>query len=287
MATEDSVPALDSVPGPQVSVRNVSRRQGIYWMLTIPQPDFTPYPVRGSTWFRGQLETAASGYVHWQACIAFSKKKSLRQVKEIFGQSCHAELTRSEAAFDYVFKEDTRVDGTQFEFGGRPFDRTSRECWERIWESAVSGSIIDVEASIRVCHYRTLRLIASDYGKPVGMERVVRVFWGPTGTGKSRRAWEEATMDAYAKDPLTKFWCGYAGEKNVVIDEFRGVLSISHLLRWFDRYPVRVETKGGSAVLRASSIWITSNLHPRSWYPDLDEETYLALERRLEIINIV
>lgn len=199
MVAEDSVPALDSVPGSVVPSRTLGRRQGIYWMLTIPQPDFVPYPVRGSSWFRGQLETASSGYVHWQACIAWSKKKSLRQVKEVFGESCHAELTRSDAAFEYVFKEDTRVAGTQFEFGARPFDRSSRECWERIWESAVSGSIIDVEASVRVCHYRTLRLITADYGVPVGMVRTVRVFWGPTGTGKSKRAWEEAGMEAYCK----------------------------------------------------------------------------------------
>jgi hypothetical protein len=32
--------------------------------------------------------------------------------------------------------------------------------------------------------------------------------------------------------------------------------------------------------------WITSNLHPRDWYPECDESTRLALERRLNIINI-
>jgi len=68
------------------------------------------------------------------------------------------------------------------------------------------------------------------------------------------------------------------------MDEFRGAIDIGHLLRWLDRYPVIVEVKGSSAVLKAEKIWITSNLHPREWYPLLDEATYLALERRL-IIN--
>lgn len=121
---------------------------------------------------------------------------------------------------------------------------------------------------------------------PEPMERSVTVYWGPTGSGKSRRAWEEATFDAYPKDPMTKFWDGYQGQENVVIDEYRGDISISHLLRWFDRYPVCVEAKHGGTVLKATRIWITSNLHPEEWYPNLDIATRLALYRRLNIINI-
>jgi len=75
------------------------------------------------------------------------------------------------------------------------------------------------------------------------------------------------------------------GESNVVIDEFRGGIDISHMLRWCDRYPVRVELKGSSAPLKAVKIWITSNLHPNDWYPDLDEETKAALRRRMTITN--
>jgi len=117
--------------------------------------------------------------------------------------------------------------------------------------------------------------------------RTIVVFWGKTGVGKSRRAWDEASLEAYPKDPRTKFWDGYQAQEHVVIDEFRGGVDIGHVLRWFDRYPVIVEVKGSSVPLKATKIWITSNLHPRSWYPELDHETYLALERRLEITEIV
>lgn len=119
------------------------------------------------------------------------------------------------------------------------------------------------------------------------MERQVFVFWGKTGSGKSKRAWEEATFDAYPKDPNTKFWDGYTGQKNVVIDEFRGLISISHMLRWLDRYPVIVEVKGSSVVLQAEKIWITSNISPNEWYKDIDEETLNALKRRLNITHFI
>jgi hypothetical protein len=90
-------------------------------------------------------------------------------------------------------------------------------------------------------------------------------------------------MDAYPKDPRTKFWDGYQGHDRVVMDEFRGDIDIAHLLRWFDRYPVNVEIKGSATVLRARQIWITSNLDPREWYPTIDEATKAALLRRLHI----
>jgi hypothetical protein len=125
---------------------------------------------------------------------------------------------------------------------------------------------------------------------PQPYERTVQVFWGPTGTGKSRRAWDEVLAiggPVYVKDPRTKFWCGYRNEALVVLDEFRGGIDIAHLLRWLDRYPVCVETKGSAIALVGTQWWITSNLHPRDWYPECDESTRLALERRLTIINIV
>lgn len=127
----------------------------------------------------------------------------------------------------------------------------------------------------------SLKEIAKDHMRPMAMERTVFVFWGRTGTGKSKRAWEEAGMDAYSKDPRTKFWDGYRGERKVVIDEFRGSIDIAHILRWFDRYPVCVETKGSGYPLCAETIWITSNLPPWMWYPELDAGTRDALERRL------
>lgn len=117
------------------------------------------------------------------------------------------------------------------------------------------------------------------------MERVCNVYCGPTGTGKSRRAWSEAGLHAYPKDPRSKFWDGYRDQGNVVIDEFRGDIAMSHILRWLDRYPCLVEIKGSSTSLVATTIWITSNLHPSKWYPDCDQQTVDALFRRLTIVE--
>jgi len=143
---------------------------------------------------------------------------------------------------------------------------------------------MQIPAFVRVRHYGTLRRIQSDFTEPAAMEREVTVYWGKTGCNKSRRAWAEAGLDAYPKDPSTKWWCGYRDHQHVVIDEFRGDIGISKILRWFDRYPVVVEVKGGSVVFKATKIWITSNLNPENWYTHLDDDTKAALFRRLKKI---
>lgn len=258
-----------------------------YWLLTIPHADFLPWLPTGCEWIRGQLERGGNtGYLHWQLIVGFGNQCRLAAVKRLFGTTAHCEPTKSDAADDYVWKADTRVEGTQFELGRKPHRRNVAKDWEAIKSSACRGELDSIPADVFIHHYRSLRTISSDYAQPIAQERTTKVYWGPTGVGKSRRAWEEAGLDAYPKDPNTKFWDGYRGQSHVVIDEFRGRICISHLLRWLDRYPVLVEIKGSSTVLKATTIWITSNLHPNDWYPDLDELTKAALLRRLNIINI-
>lgn len=259
------------------------RRQGIFWILTIPQHEFTPYLPPVCSYIVGQLEEGGTtGFTHWQIMVAFKSKQGLNGVRAVFG-NFHCELSRSSAADSYCQKEDTRIPGTSFELGQKPFSRSSKTEWESVWTSAKSGDFSRIPANVRVVNYRTLRTIASDFSRVLGMERECIVFWGKTGTGKSRRAWDEAGMEAYGKDPRTKFWDGYDAQEHVVIDEFRGGIDVSHLLRWLDRYPVRVEIKGSSKPLAAKKIWITSNISPVVWYPMLDEETLAALMRRLVV----
>jgi len=259
--------------------------QARWFILTIPHADFTPYLFSGAKYIRGQLERGHGagdglGFLHWQLVVQFEKPTRVAAIKRTLGQSVHAEKTRSEAAIEYVWKEDTRVDGTQFELGVRSLQRNSEKDWDHIRDMAKRGRLDDIPGDVYVRSYHSLKRIAVDHMEPVGVEKQVKVFWGPTGTGKSRRAWEEAGLNAYPKDPRSKFWDGYAGHERVVIDEFRGGIDIAHMLRWLDRYPVIVEVKGSSVVFKATQIWITSNLSPDNWYPDLDPETQAALRRR-------
>lgn len=271
---------------PGLPTASTQRRQGCWWILTIPKERWSPTLPGSCTYVKGQGEIGGNtNYEHWQVCVHFAEKTSLAGVKRVFGDGIHAELTKSKAALDYVWKDDTRIDGTQFEFGVLPVKRNDARDWDGIWESAVNGRFSDVPAQIRICHYRSLQSIFAANCKPAFTARTVVVYWGTTGSGKSYQAWSEAGVGAYPKDPLTKWWTGYTGQRNVVIDEFRGIVSIANALRWFDGYPLLLETKGASVPAAYTKVWITSNIHPKQWYPDLDHETWLALRRRLKIMH--
>lgn len=262
--------------------------QGIYWLLTIPEdayerPSTLPKQI---SWIKGQLEVGQdTGYRHWQLMVGMRRKCRLAAIKKLFGERCHAELSRSAAADNYVCKEETSVAGTRFELGEKPIKRNDPKDWDKIRVLARAGKLEDIPGDIYVRCYNQLRRIATDHLQPVAIERTVVCYWGKTGTGKSRSAWSEAGESAYPKDPRSKFWDGYRGQENVVMDEFRGGIDVAHLLRWFDRYPVNVEVKGSSVALSAKKIWITSNLDPRKWYEGLDEDTLGALLRRLNITH--
>lgn len=89
-------------------------KQARFWLLTIPHADFLPYKPPTVSYIRGQLERGGrTGYEHWQLCVAFNTKYRLRHVKQIFGESCHAEPSRSEAARQYVWKDDTAIRETR------------------------------------------------------------------------------------------------------------------------------------------------------------------------------
>lgn len=226
-----------------------------------------------------------AGYHHWQLIVIFDRKVRRKWVRDIFGPFW-CEPTRSNRAESYCHKERTGIPGTGFECGKRPINRGKDRDWEAIRNSAKLGLLDDIPADVYVRNYNALKRIAVDHMRPTAQERQVDVYWGLTNVGKSFRAWREAGMDAYPKDPNSKFWDGYRGQEHVVIDEFRGKIDISHILRWFDHYPCIVDVKGSSHVFGAKRIWVTSNLHPRSWYPTLDTVSVDALVRRLNIFEV-
>lgn len=260
-------------------------KQGNWFILTIPHEHFLPYLPPGIRYIRGQLERGTTtDFLHWQLVLYTERKSTITSVRTILGPY-HAELTRSAAALSYVWKQDTAIPNTTFELGIFPSKRNVTHDWDRIWTAATRADYGAIPADVRVRHYSTIRKIASDHAVPESLNKEVFVFWGVTGSGKSHRAWNEAGLDAYAKDPRSKWWDGYKGQKHVVIDEFRGTIDIAHMLRWLDKFPCTVEIKGASVPLACTKLWITSNLSPDQWYPDLDAETKRALRRRLKVTH--
>jgi len=261
--------------------------QGRYWIATFPHNAFYPYLFERCVWMVGQIEKGAeTGYLHWQVYFAMRDKVRLFWLRDLLGPY-HYELTRSDAAIEYCRKGETAIAGTQFELGKRAFKRNSKTDWDGIKNKAKKGKIeeiLDEEPELALKHYFQFRAIAKDFNRPKKRPNVnVNVYWGATGSGKSYRAFEEAGDEMYRKSSSTKWWDGYRGETNVVIDEFDGrSIGLTHLLQWFDNYPMCVEIKGGNVPLAGVNFWITSNIDPNDWYKEQmpNPEHLAALRRR-------
>lgn len=94
---------------------------------------------------------------------------------------------------------------------------------------------------------------------------VVSWYWGDTGTGKTRAAYEMMSEDnIYIQNgPNSRngamWWDGYMGQKVVVLDDYRPWwCPFSFLLRLLDRYPIQVQVKGGFVNFIPEQIIVTT-----------------------------
>ena len=107
-------------------------------------------------------------------------------------------------------------------------------------------------------------------------------FYGKTGSGKTRTAFEEFPK---IYTPLSyKWWEGYEGQTEVLIDDFRKDWCKFHeLLKLLDRYPFKVEAKGSHHQLMATTIIITAPYPPQYMYDTREDIEQLL--RRIRVVQ--
>lgn len=230
---------------------------------------------------------AETGTLHFQGLILFKNPRSFNSVRKLL--PWHVEPMRGtyEEAKRYVSKEETRC-GELRSFGEPPAGQGSRTDLQLLESAIKSGAS---RRELFNDHFGT----AIRYGKGIDealryfeprrdFKTVVYWYWGPTGSGKSRAAAIEAP-DAYWKGS-GKWWSGYDGHADVVIDDYRKeFFPFDELLRLFDRYPMQVETKGGHAQFRAKRIIVTTCFDPYSTWVCETAENIQQLLRRIEYVK--
>nr|ANB82426.1 replication protein [Porcine serum-associated circular virus] len=110
-------------------------------------------------------------------------------------------------------------------------------------------------------------LIVNDWPMNGSKERKVYWFYGPTGTGKTRKA-TEMMIELYGENwvsltgNLRTFFDPYNGEKGVIFDDIRkGSIVWNTLLTITDRYKTSVNVKGSRIPWLAETIIFTSPQH--------------------------
>ena len=244
-----------------------------------------------------QQETGGEGTKHLQGFVSFKNPRTLFGVKQLIGRRAYLDKMRGniDQVVSYCSKEVTRDPNTSpFERGtkpanaGRPGGRSDLEAVCRTIATGASKRIIAEKHGPEFIKYHrgidAYRNVIREKG-PRRHKTEVHWFWGATGTGKSLSA-STCAPDAYWKSANGKWWDGYEGQDDVIIDDYRvDFCKFNELLRLFDRYPLKVEVKGGYVEFVSKRIFITCPNHPSDVWDSLTEEDVGQLFRRIEHIK--
>lgn len=246
------------------------------WMFTIFKDKWEYVTDKRVMYCVYQLEsTPSTGKLHYQGYMLLESARGVNVVKGILKENtAHLEKRQGthEQAKNYCTKIDTRVDGP-WEFGREPKPGTRSDI-NAVKEKLDAGKDLSEVAEEHFVDflkyhkafekYQTLKI------KPREEKPYVIWLYGASGSGKSRQAFEFAKSKSnyYYKPSFNKWWDGYTGQECVVIDDYKGAWELEYLLNLLDRYPMRVEIKGGSINFNSKWIVITSNQRPARYCTD-------------------
>lgn len=228
---------------------------------------------------------------HLQGYVQFKNGKRLSECKNI-NERAHWEQAKGnpQQNYDYCSK-----DGDFWEKGVLP--RTGRrtmaermELNKQIKEKSLNELVDEGIISIKeVRSVKNAKLDLLQEGKPKRAEGVRGVwYWGPPGVGKTHTAKAEYP-DAYNK-LQNKWWDGYMGEKNVILEDFDNNVLGHYIKIWADKWECTGEVKGAVVNLQHDNFIITSNYHPSElWRVEDDSKNDAlckAIERRFKIIHV-
>ena len=232
--------------------------------------------------------------LHLQGFVYFKDAKSFSAARKVMSGR-HIEAAKAfDQAIEYCKGDYTNHEGKYKpknkvfkEFGTKPA-QGKRTDIDRTLAAIKEGNYTMRDIVSSATSYQSVRMaeIKFKYFEPA-RNWLPEVYWfyGPSGTGKTRSAWEMCEAP-YVCMASNKWWEGYDGHEDVIIDDYRPSFStFTELLRILDRYEYRVECKGGSRQLRAKRIIITTPRSPEeTWLSKTEEEIY-QLTRRIHHVQ--
>ena len=218
--------------------------------------------------------------------------------------NCHIDYCKGTAQQnrDYVFKEgkysgtdkeDTRVDGTQLEWGEMPVERQGRrndivDLYDMIANGMSDFQILDTSPDymLNLNQIRqTRQVIKSEKFKNTFRQLTTTYIWGSTGGGKTRYVMEKYGYEnVYRVTNYKHPFDDYRGQDVVLFDEFRSSLPLADMLKYLDGYPVVLPCRFADTQACFTKVYFTSNIPLDKQYVNIqrDEiESYKAFLRRI------
>lgn len=236
-------------------------------------------------------EVGESGTPHLQCYVMFKSQRSEKAVRKLLAP-WHVEVANGSPMqnFEYCSK-----DGDFIERGDRPKGTGKRTDLIKVKNRIEEGTSVDslcMENPMLYHQYgRTLMKL-----EDIVLRQKTRTwmtkgiwYWGPTGVGKSHKAFEGFSPDTHYVVPDDNgWWDGYTGQETVINNDFRGEWAYNFCLQLTDKWPMRVKRRNREPVpFLAKTVIITSSLAPDQIFKRrFSEDSLDQLYRRFEIIEL-
>lgn len=265
---------------PRIRTTTPPQSRSSNWCITVNNPTEDPDTwsarLRTHSQFKYmvfQAETGDGGTFHYQAYAEFAGAIRFTTLKSLL-PGAHIEPRKGTAlqAAEYCKKAETRKEGP-WEYGELSTKRQGKRLdLEKLAKMAQENSHVEILKEMPREYAKFYKFVQhvkhiEALDKPgIRNNLEVLLFYGPTRTGKTHRAYK-IDPNLYALPVGKDLWFdNYNGEKTVLLDDFSGQCRLVDLLRILDKYPVQIPRKGGFIWLKATTIIITCNQHPDDWY---------------------
>lgn len=284
-------------------------KQATNWVITDNKGDVAKWQAlthENVRYMAFQLERGT--HDHIQGFIQLSQKKTATWVKNFVGDNAHVEVakktkcddacaeamaeyeagkdaTKSPCARHYCMKAYTRVEGPfeKGDFCGQGERSDLLKVKDMLDRGASIKEVYQEDFETSAKHHRFFKEYRQMVVKDRRWPMKIFIFFGPTGCGKTRRAYEMDQRPFSVSTDKTYPFSHYDGEETVLWDEFSGsCCDIKYLLRLMDQYPMKVRGLHCEVEFTSRTLIITSNLAPWDWYPGAHQEHVAALKRRIE-----
>lgn len=232
------------------------------------------------------LEKApTTGHEHIHMYVHFTS--SYRLSKKILELGVHIDICKGSPKqnIDYIKKDGNILD----EFGECP----------RQGKSHTVGELKEIKNPNELDYkeYNTWVKIQSRMNNIIKIDDIfknVKVYYiyGPSGIGKSKKAFEIAKENGYDEITMVSYEGGYWNGVNsdckvAIYDEFRdSCMKPSEFIKFIDYNKHHLNIKGASELNNYELIIITSVQNPKLIYPNIGDEPREQWLRRMEIIDM-
>lgn len=208
---------------------------------------------------------------------------------------------------DYIYKsgkwensekEDTRLEGMQFESGECPIERPGKrndleELKNLLLAGKTNAEIYNTNASYMRYASSIDRIrqdLINDKYKNEWRDLEVTYIHGTTGTGKTRGVMEQyGYANVYRVTDYQHPFDSYGGQDVIVFEEFRSSLKIQDMLNYLDGYPIVLPCRYNNKQACFHKVFIISNWSLTEQFASVQgdyPETWQAFLRRIHHIKV-